>query len=141
MVHTREVSLDPMPPDASAESVAVAITREAIERWAAGEAMGDLFSPGYLVDGTPVPFQAINASAPEERRRQIQEETEIRFREVLAGAPGHALFEAVWVHRREDGGGSSGLYWGIVTIGDDGLIARLRYLHDRAAARAAAGLD
>lgn len=141
MVHTREVSLDPRPSDAVAESAAVAATQEAIRRWAAGEPMGDLFSPGYRVDGTPVPFQAITATTPEERRRQIQEETDVRFREVLEGAPGRALFEAVWVHRRDDGGGSSGLYWGVVTIDDDGLILRLRYIHDRAVARAAAGLD
>lgn len=141
MVRSREMSREPMSPTPQGETPALAVTRRAIRRWAAGEAMGDLFAPEYRVDGTPVPFQAITASSPEERRRQIQKETDIRFRDVLEGAPGHAVFEAVWVHRRDGGGGSSGLYWGVVTIDDLGRIARLRYLHDRAAAREAAGLD
>ncbi len=141
MVRAPETIQVPPSPSPAPESAVVAATREAIRRWSAGEPMGDLFAPDYRVDGTPVPFEAITGRTPEERRRQIQAETDIRFRKVFQGAPGRALFEAVWIHRRDGGGGSSGLYWGVVTIDEDGRISGLRYLHDRAAAWAAAGLD
>lgn len=122
------------------EPGAVEVVREALRRWAADEPMADLLAPGYTVTGSPAPFQTTVGADAEERRAQMKQHAQFRFHDVAPGTDGRILFTGQWIHRGEGGAGSSGLYWGVFTV-RDGLLGSLLLLHDRVAARRAAGLE
>lgn len=124
----------------SVASDAVEIVREALRRWAGDEPFDDLLAPGYAVTGSPTPFQTTVGADAEERRAQMKQHAQFRFHDVVAGTTGRVLFTGQWIHRSQDGAGSSGLYWGVFTV-RDGRLGSLLLLHDRLAARRAAGLD
>ncbi len=116
----------------------VAVVREILRRWDAGESLRDIAAPDYEAHGQPIPFQPVASTDIEERQAEISGAADLRFTDVVPGTDGRVLVEAVWSLKGRDGG-AAGLVWGVFQI-RDGLLASVHYFHHERDARRDAGL-
>lgn len=127
---------------ASATRSGRAVVEEVIRRYDAGEAIDELFAPGYRRDvNSPAAMLGVDArgSADDHVATMEAEGMHVCVRSIVDAPGDRYLLENVWIHRGDGGAGSSGRFWTVVTI-RGGLVAGEQHFAGEAAARRHAGL-